>query len=129
MVIQPQGYMMSCFQPMDIPKVTLPNDFKIEYENYNSTFVVKIFTQKNELASIGRVVLVEDVAVFDRISTEEYFRRKGLATFVMKELENIAFSKGVFKKVLVATEEGKFLYQSLGWEIYTFYTSIVIPTQ
>jgi GNAT superfamily N-acetyltransferase len=125
-IIQPQGFMMSCFHPMTIANVTLHNDYKLKLTTYNSTFVIEILTQKDELASIGRVVLVDDLAVYDRILTDDKHRRKGLATFLMKELEKIALSKGIFKNFLVSTEEGKTLYQSLGWELYSMYTSIVI---
>lgn len=125
--IQPQGYMMSCLHPMKFSNGSLPNEYKLEFDNYNSTFVVRIVTQNGELASIGRVALVDDIAVYDRISTESDHRRKGLASFLIKELEKIALSKGVFKNFLVATEEGKLLYQSLGWEVYSLYTSVVIP--
>lgn len=126
-IIQPQGYMMSCFNPMDIVYDSLPEEYRLELENYNSTFVVKIHTQKGELASIGRVVLVDDMAVYNRIMTDNNHRRKGLARFLIKELEKIALSKGISKNFLVATEEGRLLYESLGWELYCLYTSIVIP--
>jgi GNAT superfamily N-acetyltransferase len=127
--IQPQGYMMYCFHPMNFPNVTLHNDYRVEFDQYNSTFVVKIVTKNGELASMGRVVLVDDLAVYDRILTENNHRRKGLATFVMKELEKIALSKGISNNFLVATKEGKTLYESLGWELYSLYTSIVITDE
>ena len=126
--VQPQGYMMSCFHPMNFPAVNLPNGYRLELDQYNSTFVVKIVTKNNELASIGRLAIVEDLAVYDRISTENNHKRKGLATFVMKELEKIALSKGIYNNFLVATEQGKTLYESLGWKLYSFYTSIVISS-
>jgi GNAT superfamily N-acetyltransferase len=126
-IIQPQGYMMSSLLPMNIKNTKLHSDYKVEYSTYNSTFVVNIATQNGESASIGRVVLVDDLAVYDRISTDDNHRRKGLASFLMKELENIALSKGISKNFLVATEEGKSLYESLGWQVYSLYTSIVIP--
>ena len=126
-VIQPQGFMMSCPHIMDIPNISLHHDYKLEFDSYNSTFVVRIVTQQGELASAGRVVLIDDLAVYDRISTNSNHRRKGLAKFLMKELEKIALSKNIFQNFLVATEEGKSLYRSLGWEIYSLYTSIVIP--
>lgn len=125
--IQPQGYMMSCSHSMNIPDISLHQDYQLEYESYNSTSVVKILTKEGELASTGRLVLVNDLAVYDRISTENNHQRKGLATFLMKELEKIALSKGVVNNFLVATEAGKTLYQSLGWKIESLYTSIVIP--
>lgn len=127
--VQPQGYMMSCVNPMNFSNATLHDDYRLEVEEYNSTFVVKIVTENNELASIGRVVIVDDLAVYDRISTEINHKRKGLATFIMKELEKIALSKGVSNNFLVATEQGKSLYESLGWELYSLYTSVVIPSE
>jgi len=125
--IQPQGYMMSCFQPMKIPDIDLPDEYKLESNHYNSTFFLRIVMKNGETASTGRVVIVEDLAVYDRILTEENHRKKGLATFLMKELEKNALSKGVYKNFLVATEQGKRLYQALGWDVYSLYTSAVIP--
>lgn len=126
-VIQPQAYLMSCVSPMNISNRSLPDGYEIEFDSYNSTTVVKILANDGELASIGRIVIVDDLAVYDRISTEENHKRKGLATFLIKELEQIAMSKNVYKNFLVATEQGKLLYQSLGWKIYSLYTSVVIP--
>ena len=125
-VIQPQGYLMSCVSPMNI-QVNLPDGYEIEFDNYNSTTLVKILTKNGELASAGRIVIVDDLAVYDRISTEENHKRNGLATFLIKELERIAISKNVYKNFLVATEQGKLLYQSLGWKVCSLYTSVVIP--
>lgn len=118
---------MSCFHPMTIGNVALHKDYKLEITNHNSIFMVRVVTQKGEVASIGRVILVDDLAVYDRILTNDNHKRKGLATFLMKELEKIALSKGISKNFLVATEEGKSLYESLGWKLYSLYTSIVIP--
>lgn len=125
-VIQPQGYLMSCVSPMDI-QVNLPNGYEMEFDNYNSTTLVKIRTKNGELASAGRMVIVDDLAVYDRITTEENHKRNGLATFLIQELERIAISKNVYKNFLVATEQGKLLYQSLGWKVCSLYTSVVIP--
>ncbi|MNU62016.1 Acetyltransferase (GNAT) family protein [compost metagenome] len=125
--IQATGYMMYCFHAMHFPDKPLDDGYKVEYENEHAVFVVRIVTRKNEIASIGRVVLVDDLAVYDRILTESSHQRKGLATFLMKELEKIALSKGVSRNFLVATEEGRALYESFGWELYSLYTSLVIP--
>jgi GNAT superfamily N-acetyltransferase len=114
---------------MNFSNVSLQDHYRVELSQYNSTFVVKILTKNGDLASMGRIVFVDDLAVYDRISTENNHRRKGLATFLMKELEKIAISKGISNNFLVATEEGKTLYESLGWELYSLYTSIVIPSE
>lgn len=125
--IQPQGYMMSCFHRMKFRDRKLPSGYRLCFDHYNSTHVIRITTQNNETAATGRVVMVDDLAVYDRILTDLPHQRKGLATILMKELESIAHSHRVFKNLLVATEEGKSLYNSIGWEIYSLYTSLVIP--
>lgn len=125
-VIESQGYMMSCSRQMSFSNRNLSDDYKFEFDNYNSTFVIRIVTKNGELASIGRVVLVDDLAIYDRISTEVNHRRKGLGAILMKELEKIALANNVSNNFLVATEEGKSLYLSLGWEIYSLYSSAVI---
>ncbi|WP_369764949.1 GNAT family N-acetyltransferase [Flavobacterium sp. WC2429] len=126
-VIQPQGYMMTSSRRMIEKSVNLRDEYKIEFEEYNSTSVIKIIAKNGDLAAIGRVVLVDDLAIYDRISTDINHKRKGLATVLMKELEKIALSKEIYKNFLVATEEGKLLYKSLGWELSCLYTSVVIP--
>ncbi|KAB1232774.1 GNAT family N-acetyltransferase [Chryseobacterium viscerum] len=125
--LQPQGYMMSCFHPMTFPEISLAEGYHLEFSEYNTTFVVRIVAENGEQASIGRVSLIDDVAVYDRIVTEINHQRKGLASFLLKELEKIALSKGFSNNLLVATEEGKLLYENLGWEIYALHSSIVIP--
>jgi len=117
---------MVCSEPMVFPNRHLDTEYKFEFYDYNSTFVVKILTQNNEQVAIGHVVLVDDIAVYDRIITDINHRRKGLATTIIKELEKTVLAKGITKNVLVATEEGKQLYQSLGWEVHSLYISIVI---
>ncbi|MDP9959926.1 GNAT family N-acetyltransferase [Chryseobacterium lathyri] len=126
-IIQPPGYMMGCSSPMNISRKNLCEGYRLEYEKYNSTTAVKIIDENGELACIGRIVLVNDLAIYDRIITEENHQRKGLATFLMQELEKIALSNGIHNNFLVATEQGKSLYETMGWELYSSYTSIVIP--
>jgi len=123
--LQPQGYMMYCTSPMKFNDRNLPDDYRFAYNQYDSTIVVYIM-RNNKVASSGRIVFVDGLAVYDRISTEKDHRRKGLASLLMKELEKIALSEGFSANFLVATEEGKNLYESLGWKLYSFYTSIVI---
>lgn len=127
--LQSQGYMMTCFHPMKFQETSLPEGYHLEFSEYNTTFVVRIATGNGEQASIGRVSLIDDVAVYDRIITEKNHQRKGLARFLLKELEKIALSKSFSKNILVATEEGKLLYETLGWKVYCLHTSVVIPAE
>lgn len=124
--IEPQGYMMFCFHEMKKKEISLSENYRLSIEVNSGISIIKILTKQNVIAAEGRVVLVEDLAIYDRIITNDNHRRKGLASFLMKELEKIALSKNVCKNFLVATEDGRYLYESLGWELYSLYTSIVI---
>lgn len=125
--IQPPGYMMCCMGGMEFGEKKLPLNYRIISEKYNTVTTLKIFAENGSLACSGHIVTVDDVAVYDRIITEESCRRKGLASFLMSELEKIALLNGISDSFLVATAQGKGLYESLGWELYSPYTSIVIP--
>lgn len=127
-VIQPPGYMMSCDSPMSIPDIHLPEGYELSYDSDDETALFRIFTKSGELASSGRVIIVNDLAVYDRIITEDDHKRKGLATLLLRELEQIALSRNVSKNFLVATEQGRLLYQSLGWQVCSPYTSAVITS-
>lgn len=126
-IVQPQGFMMNCYGSMKKSNIHLNQDYLFQYAQYNSTYIVKVIAKDGTVASIGRVILVDDLAIYDRIFTDTMHQRKGLATCIIKELEKIAISKGITNNFLVATEQGKLLYESLGWELYSLYTSIVIP--
>lgn len=128
--IQPQGYMMYGPERMKVHKKSFPNGYLMEiFEQQPDLFIVKINTMNNEEAAIGRLIIFGGLAIYDRIVTEESHQRKGLATQVIKELHRIAVSKGVSQNFLVATAQGKLLYESLGWKVYSLYTSIVIKDE
>ncbi|HVI46838.1 MAG TPA: GNAT family N-acetyltransferase [Chitinophaga sp.] len=125
--IQPQGYMMTMADPMPAGAIRLPHGYYIETDMQQTHNLVKILTGEGNLAASGRIIFVDDLAIYDRISTEAAHRRKGLGTIVMKTLESVATANGYTKSILVATEEGQMLYTSLGWKLYSLYTSAVIP--
>ena len=89
--------------------------------------MVNILTDSGDIAASGRLVFVNDLVIYDRIETAAAHRRKGLATIVLKTLESLAISRRKTQAVLVATEAGKALYETLGWTLYSEYTSVVIP--
>jgi hypothetical protein len=45
----------------------------------------------------------------------------------MKALEAIARKAGATQGVLVATSDGRALYEALGWQLHSLYTTAVIP--
>ena len=83
-----------------------------------------------DVAAGGRLVLIDDVAVFDQIQTSEAYRRKGLGRAVMRGLESAAAQRGARLAMLVATEAGCALYTSIGWRVCCAYTTVIVaPAQ
>ncbi|TLM84375.1 GNAT family N-acetyltransferase [Pseudarthrobacter sp. NamE2] len=67
------------------------------------------------LAASGRVFVVGDTAVFDKIITEPGFQRRGLGSFIMRALAAQAFEHDVTTGLLLASIDGQKLYSHLGW--------------
>ncbi len=76
----------------------------------------------------GRIVLLDNTALFDQIATDERHRRKGLGRALMQTLSNGALARGASRGLLSATEMGRDLYEAIGWTVHSPYTSAVIPT-
>jgi hypothetical protein len=69
----------------------------------------------DSLAASGRVFVVGDTAVFDKIITEPGFQRRGLGSFIMRALAAQAFEHDVTTGLLLASVDGQKLYSHLGW--------------
>lgn len=125
--IQPVGYMMTCNQPMHFTKGLLPEGYKLDIDESSSVPIIKVIAPDDEVAAVGRIAFADGYAIYDRIETHLDHRRRGLASIVIQALEQIMHGRGVTKSVLVATAEGKLLYEKLGWQLYSLYTTAVIP--
>ncbi|MGN6525303.1 MAG: GNAT family N-acetyltransferase [Burkholderiaceae bacterium] len=77
-------------------------------------------------AADGRLVIVGDHAIYDRIGTGEAHRRRGLGAAVMAALHERAHALGARRGLLAATEAGHALYLTLGWRVQAPYASAVI---
>ncbi|KNC17271.1 hypothetical protein AC792_14390 [Arthrobacter sp. RIT-PI-e] len=69
-----------------------------------------------EVAARGSVSVVGEYAVYDRIETEERFRRRGLGTFVMRALTAGVLEEDITTGLLMASADGRALYEFLGWQ-------------
>jgi GNAT superfamily N-acetyltransferase len=86
----------------------------------------QVLTANGDVASIGRVAFTGEFAIYDRIETRKDHRRRGLATVVMHTLQRIAFARSRARGVLVATADGRALYEGLGWHLHSLYTTVGI---
>jgi GNAT superfamily N-acetyltransferase len=77
-------------------------------------------------AADGRLVMVGEHAIYDRIGTGEAHRRRGLGAAVMAALHERAHELGARRGLLAATAAGHALYLTLGWRVQAPYASAVI---
>ncbi|WP_312182104.1 GNAT family N-acetyltransferase [Arthrobacter sp.] len=75
-----------------------------------------LVTVGGEPAARGHVAVVDGFAVYDQISTEPSFRRRGLGSYVMRALTAVALEHDAETGLLISPESGLELYRYLGWE-------------
>ena len=88
---------------------------------------VRVLTPGGDLAASGHVALDETFAIYDRIVTEPAHQRRGLGRAVMHTLQALARTHGRHVGALVATDQGRRLYESLGWRLHAPWATAVIP--
>jgi GNAT superfamily N-acetyltransferase len=126
-IVQPLGFMMVYTARDREQDVSLLNVYTLDLTEAPTVTVARVRTADGEIASIGRVVFVDDFAIYDRIETHEDHRRRGLASALMNRLQSVALARAKRRGVLVATADGRVLYETLGWHLHSPYTTAVIP--
>jgi GNAT superfamily N-acetyltransferase len=91
--------------------------------------VVEIQDADGVLAASGRAALTGGFAVFDKIITDPAHQRRGLGRFVIGVLGERARTLGAARGVLVATPEGRALYEVLSWRFEGRMETVVIPDE
>lgn len=125
--IGPPGYMMSR-APIDAVKFDHAPAYRLSIEAVvDQVTVATILTAAGELAATGRIGLVGDVAIYDRIRVQDAHQRRGLGGALMAALGDVANRAGVTRWLLVATPQGRALYETLGWAVHAPYTTAFIP--
>ncbi|SET29461.1 GNAT family N-acetyltransferase [Stigmatella erecta] len=124
--IRPPGFMMRCDGPMR-GNAQLPSGYALDLSGGSPVTLARVFTADGQEAARGRMACVGDVAIYDRIATEPGHRRRGLARSLLLALEAVARARGSRRGLLVATTDGRALYETLGWNLHSLYTTAVIP--
>jgi GNAT superfamily N-acetyltransferase len=126
-VIQPPGFMMTCFGPMGASGASLPEGYTLDLREDLPVPLARVLTAHGEVAATGRIALAADFVIYDRIETHPDHRRRGRGRSLMKALEEIGRGRGKTQGLLVATANGRALYEALGWRIHSMYATAVIP--
>ena len=98
----------------DHPRLPVPAHYRIA-TSVTEVVAVEVRHESDEHAASGQAAVTDGDAVFDRIETAPPHRRRGLGSVVMATLVEEAVARGAHHGVLVASEEGRALYGSLGW--------------
>ena len=88
---------------------------------------VEVLAPDGSVAAAGYIALDRELAIYDRIVTDPGHQRRGLGRAVMHALQALARTHGRHAGVLVATDAGRHLYESLGWTMHAPWATAVIP--
>jgi len=100
----------------------LADGYAIAVEQSGAVTSVRIVTDTGILAASGYGAETDGVFVYDRIVTEAEHRRKGLGNVLMQTLHE-ARRDPESVELLVATDDGRALYEMLGWGKIASYAS------
>lgn len=100
----------------DVEDPITPEGFTTHRENFEHWTLFTVL-EGETVAARGRVAVVGNYAILDRIYTSPDYRRQGLGTFVTRALIAIALEEDVEEGLLVATADGQELYEYLGWTL------------
>lgn len=126
--IQTPAYMMRYLTQQLMNANPLPEGYTLSASSEDKYFTVAILDPTGFEVANGGLVLVDDYGIYDRIATHPRYQRKGFASIIMQSLQKISHQHNVYNGILVATPPGRNLYDTLGWELYSPYTTAVIPS-
>lgn len=118
----PSYFMRAINKP---PARRLPNSYAIEVKRVGAVIEARITSETGALAASGYAAEALGVYIYDRIVTEPEHRRKGLGHVLMRALHDNRQQPGN-PELLVATENGRALYSTLGWETISPYSTASI---
>lgn len=106
--------MVADMDQQDVEDPITPENFTIEREE-NEGWTLFTVMEGDNIAARGRMAVVDEFCILDRIFTSPDYRRMGLGTFVTRALLAIGHEHDVAEGLLVATADGVELYEFLGW--------------
>ncbi|WP_442681366.1 GNAT family N-acetyltransferase [Sphingomonas sp. ASY06-1R] len=107
-------------------RLTLPEGYQLSLAQEGEVLTATI-RAGDALAARGRLVVVDGMAIFDQIRTQDEHQRRGLGRALMAALTQTALERQAGLAILSATAMGRALYESVGWRWHSPYTSAVIP--
>jgi GNAT superfamily N-acetyltransferase len=107
------------------PARDLPTGYALEVKHVGAVVEARITSETGALAASGYAADAQGVFIYDRIVTEPEHRRKGLGHVLMRALHDTRHQLDN-PELLVATQDGRALYSTLGWETISLYSTASI---
>lgn len=104
----------------------LADGFALKLDNLGDVVAVRVTAADGAPAARGWLTVIDGWALHDRIRVESPYRRLGLGRAVMQALGAEGARRGGQHGLLAATEMGRALYQSIGWQARTPWTTAQI---
>jgi GNAT superfamily N-acetyltransferase len=123
--VEAQTYFMR-FDGPPPPGPALPGGYELDVATQGRLAVARVLAADGSVAAAGHVAVVEDAAIFDRISTDAAHRRRGLGRAVMCALDAASRTLAARRGLLGATADGYAMYRTLGWHVQSPLVSGVI---
>lgn len=122
--VQSPGFFMTASVLSDAKP--LPEGYRLELHRAGPVTRVAAIADDGGTAASGCAAETADVFIYDRIETAPDHRRKGLGIAVMAAL-GTARRSVASQQLLVATEDGRKLYERLGWAVLAPFSTALIP--
>jgi ribosomal protein S18 acetylase RimI-like enzyme len=98
------------------PALTLHERYTLMSE-LDSDVIITRATLHGAVVSSGRMAVIGEDAVADRLETDPAHRRRGLGSAVMAAMVEAAMAQGARRGILIASADGLRLYRRLGWKV------------
>lgn len=99
-----------------------PPSYTVEVARSGAVSEVRIMSAAGALAASGYAAETEHIFIYDRIVTAPEHQRRGLGRLLMATLREAKLDAAKPER-LVATEEGRALYESLGWRTLSVFST------
>lgn len=101
----------------------VPHGHHLEITEEDDVVIACIISPDGAAIAQGKLVVMGEWALHDRISVEEAYRRAGLGRAIMRGIGTAAVRRGARHGILAATDMGRALYLSMGWQAQAPWTT------
>ncbi|MFI6229006.1 GNAT family N-acetyltransferase [Micromonospora echinospora] len=107
--------------------MTPPAPYAVRIDTTGGTAVATVVDSTGHPAASGRLAPAGSYGVVDQVETTPAHRRRRLGTVVMRALADHGARHGPRTGILVATDDGHSLYDSLGWTTHSTVAAAFLP--